>query len=694
MTGRFCKKVAASKRLMAVTGEAIAALAVLVILFNLVDAALTKPVFYRVTISTLCFGAALIATAIRPRAGIAFCIFVAPLLPNITFQIQAFTGYGRIFPVDMPGFELAVGLFLGALAHRVLPRSGAEHPSTPAIGLPWQAGMVMLFLSLSVVLGIARNLSQSQSLFQPSVLIQELLHIRAIGWHDDYRPLVDWVAYGIAAALMAVLVPALRSWPDRNEVVFKPLVYGVLVAAAIGCAQSATGMGLRLTQLVFRNDHWGYTALGFQPDIHAFAGHMLLGVCGLLGYWIQTPSPVMRIVIPAVTVPLASVALLLSKSKSSVALAILLIAVLALIWVLRHAPRARRALGWGSLAVICAIGFSFYLWNNAWLAGLTSLAQSRGFANLEALNFELARRPEIFMAGVRMFSAFPLLGLGQGDFYRLSANFAFSESPFLSQTLNGENAHNYFLQVLAENGLIGVALFTFMLASPVCRVRNKVVLVPTLVALASIFIGNIYAHSLLVRENLLVATALLSLVYAWAWESDSQFGVESGQPARWRAHPGARILLALCAIGVLLAAAYEVKRSFHRLPFTSDVQCQVFRPQTPDGWTAGLYQEPMALGARGVTFVVGAALPDAGMRPLTAEVQIVHESRGVLAKQEFLITQPGAQRLGITLPGSVQVDDDGYRAVVKLQRCFIPKNLGINGDGRRLGLLIKSVEFD
>ena len=31
---------------------------------------------------------------------------------------------------------------------------------------------------------------------------------------------------------------------------------------------------------------------------------------------------------------------------------------------------------------------------------------------------------------------------------------------------------------------------------------------------------------------------------------------------------------------------------------------------------------------------------------------------------------------------------------MKLQRCFIPKNLGINGDGRRLGMLIKSVEFD
>ena len=693
-TGRLCKAGAVVQRLISLAGEMVVALTVLVILYNLVDAAIAKPAFYRVTISTLCFAAALIATAIRPRFGISLCVFLAPLLPNVTFQIQAFLGYGRILPVDTPGFDLAAGLFVGALAHRFLQRSGKGTRTWPVIDLPWQAGLALLYLSLSALLAIARNLAQSQSLFELPALVLSLQQIRAISWHDDYRPLVDLVAYGAAGALLAILVPALRARPDRNDIVFKPLVYGVLIAAAIGCAQSATGIGLRLTQLVFRNDRLGYTALGFQPDIHAFAGHMLLGVCGLLGYWIQTPSRVMRILIPVAVVPLASVALVLSKSKSSVALAIVLMAVLALAWGLRHAPRARRVLAWGALAAVCALGASFYFWNDAWLAGLTWMAQRRGFADLEAVNFELARRPEIFMAGLRMFSEFPLLGLGQGEFYRLSANFAFSKSPFLAQTLNGENAHNYFLQVLAENGLIGVALFTLMLASPICRVRHKVVLVPALVALASVLVGNIYAHSLLVRENLLVAAALVSLLYAWARVEAPFPGAQAAQPACWWARPGARVVLALLAIGVMLAAAFEAKRSLHRFPFTQDVQCQVLRPQTPDGWTTGLYREPMPLGARGITFVLGAAPPDAGARPLSAEVQVIHEKRGVLATRTFMIAQPGAQRLGVTLPENVLVDDDDYWAVVKLQRCFIPKNLGINGDGRRLGMLIKSVEFD
>lgn len=685
---------AAGRRLMVFAGELVVALAALVVLYNLVDTAIAKPAFYRVTISTLCFGAAFIATTIRPRIGVALCIFLAPLLPNVTFQIQAFLGYGRIFPVDTPGLDLIAGLLLGSIAHWGLSRGRGLARNVQVFALPWQAALVLVFITLSVLLAISRNLAQSQSQFSIPALVLNLHHVRAIGWHDDYRPLTDWVSYGIAFGFMAVLIPVLRSCRDRNDVVFKPLVLGVLVAAAIGCAQSATGMGLRLTQLVFRNDHLGYTALGFQPDIHAFAGHMLLGACGLLGYWYQTKSRAMRVVIPVFVVPLAAIALVLSKSKSSVAIAVVLMGILILCWALRESPRLLKALGWAAFAGALALGLSFYLWNDAWLAFLTSLAQARGFADLEAVNFEMARRPEIFMAGLRMFSEFPLLGLGQGDFYRLSANFDFSKSPFLTQFLNGENAHNYFLQVLAENGLVGVALFAFMLASPVIACRDKRVLVPAIVALASVFAGNVYAHSLLVRENLLIATALVSLLYAWSTEY--ALPVNSGHTgfAQQTLGGAGRVALALVVLGIATAAFFEARNSLRRFPFTTDVQCQVFRPQTPDGWTAGRHREPMALGAHGFSFVIGAAPPDAGQRPIAAEIQITHDTRGILARRAFMLNNPGSQRIGIALPPGNQVDDDEYKAVIRLDRCFIPKNMGINGDDRRLGTLVRSIEFD
>ena len=107
-----------------------------------------------------------------------------------------------------------------------------------------------------------------------------------------------------------------------------------------------------------------------------------------------------------------------------------------------------------------------------------------------------------------------------------------------------------------------------------------------------------------------------------------------------------------------------------------------------------MYHEILPLGARGFSFIIGAVPPDAGAYPLRVEARITHARRGVLATQEFTIGEPGTHRIGVALPAGEQVDDDDYRADLRLQRCFIPKNLNINADARRLGVLIKSVDID
>jgi len=211
-----------------------------------------------------------------------------------------------------------------------------------------------------------------------------------------------------------------------------------------------------------------------------------------------------------------------------------------------------------------------------------------------------------------------------------------------------------------------------------------------------VFMGNIYAHSLLVRDNLILVAALVSLLYASSYNTDTPRSAERVSPPGWwgisRPYLGA--VLAALALLLTAAAAYEVRTSYRKSPFTTDVQCQVHRAQTPDGWTAGLYHETLPMGARGFRFIISAVHPDVGAHPLHMEVRIVHAKRGVLATQEFTIGTPGAHRIGTALPAGEQVDDDHYRAELRLQRCFIPKNMGINADGRRLGVLIKSLEID
>ena len=55
-----------------------------------------------------------------------------------------------------------------------------------------------------------------------------------------------------------------------------------------------------------------------------------------------------------------------------------------------------------------------------------------------------------------MIDARPLFGVGVGQYYRTSPQFL---SPQLAWTYGFENAHNYFLQIGGELGLVGLGLF-------------------------------------------------------------------------------------------------------------------------------------------------------------------------------------------------------------------------------------------
>jgi len=98
----------------------------------------------------------------------------------------------------------------------------------------------------------------------------------------------------------------------------------------------------------------------------------------------------------------------------------------------------------------------------------------------------------------------------------------------------------------------------------------------------------------------------------------------------------------------------------------------------------------MPLGSHGITLNIAGTQPDVAKRPLPAVLSIVHTEKGVLAKSELSFTQDAPTRIEVNLPEGVVTSDIQYRAVLRLQRCFIPKNMGINADDRRLGIRIQS----
>jgi O-antigen ligase len=685
------------KESCASVGFVITLLISLIVIFNQLESLKALDPYYRITIPALCLAFSFIVSTINLRLGIIACVFALPLLPNLAWQIQIHFGYGRILSLHNSGLDLMAGLFLGGLANQWIK---TKHISVKQ-SFPWQLGLLMLVLTASVSLAIARNLHQTASPFQLSSLLYNLMHLRSIGWHDDYRPLVDWVVFGCASSLIYIIVTALTSLHNRNEYIFKPLIISLLIAAYVGFKQSKYGMGLSLDQLNFRIDRFGYMALGFQHDIHAFAGQMLIGAIGLWGYLYYAKSIQSKLFILS-CIPVFWVALFLSKSKSNFALATICLVFIFTVWLFRHS-RLMLPILKSTLFFFVLVVLSVVLFHGVWISSLIKLTTYFGLPDLNTINLKLSYRPEVYLAALKFFALYPILGLGQSEFYRQSADYALTNSYFLSINQNGENAHNYFLQTLAETGLIGITVFTLLIFYPIFRIKNKRLLIPAGLALGAIFIGNIFAHSMLVRENLFIAACFIGLMYAClngeqtsavtakvdSINKEPKYSAYSTK-LKLLKHP---YLIAIFTIFIMVASLREVYFSFRSAPFLKDVQCFKERKLDADGWSSGVFNVAIPQGAKGVTLNIKGTQPYVTKRPLAADLNILHGESHLMESSQILFNRDGFYQVSVNFAKGAMADDEKYRAELRLERCFIPRNLNMNADGRRLGIQIESITF-
>jgi O-antigen ligase len=181
-----------------------------------------------------------------------------------------------------------------------------------------------------------------------------------------------------------------------------------------------------------------------------------------------------------------------------------------------------------------------------------------GFATLNALSRD---RLELHGAALRMGWAYPFFGIGLGDFFRLSAIIEFSGSPFMVR-LGGENAHNYFFQTFAEVGFLGIFCFSLIFLVPVFKCSQRERLVPVAIAILSIFAGNVYSHSLIIKENLFLLTCLLALLIAHQSESTRIHYFERIKDSRLK------VTALFCVISaVIFFSLKEIDGSFYKIPF-------------------------------------------------------------------------------------------------------------------------------
>jgi hypothetical protein len=84
-------------------------------------------------------------------------------------------------------------------------------------------------------------------------------------------------------------------------------------------------------------------------------------------------------------------------------------------------------------------------------------------------------REQFVESSLRMMAARPWFGVGIGQYRRMSSLFL---SPQLAWTYGIENAHNYFLQIGGELGVVGLGLFVVWLGAAIARAVRAVTLVP------------------------------------------------------------------------------------------------------------------------------------------------------------------------------------------------------------------------
>lgn len=630
--------------------------------------------------------------------GLAIVVALLPLTAGIPNLLSTLFGVNAL-AMPNPGLDLVAGVLLAYFVRTLLRRVGQRQSLSGEINSlfmtsPWPVGLVVLMITASVVLAIARNLYLSATSTSIRGVLFNLIHFRPIDWRADYLPIGNWVAYALAVGLIILVISALRKLDpeSRNQWIFRSLMVGLVISAGTGLMQAATGWGLPEAQLQFRKDAFGYAAMGLQPDLHAFAAHMLLGVVGLWGYFLVCKNGTEKFVI-AVIFLLCTAGLIASKSRASLLIALVALVVLGLIYFYRHSKK-RFVISLTIFAVVIGILLlgAGSVPGLAWVGELMTQMQSRRLDSLSDLGGMMGSRFEIWSAVANMFSAYPLMGVGEGEFYRLSSNISFARSEFL-QLNRGENAHNYFLQVLAENGLVGIAVFAIAFVVPYRACQNKQWILPASIGLFSLFLGNVFAHSFLVRENLLLGATLLGLIYCFS-------GIANTNTLNQRMTlPDYNPLLGLLAIAALLVGTLiEVGSSFGKLPFVAGADCFIKDVRSSsDGWTSGAWEELLPKGAQSIELVAFPNRPNIHKQPISGRLEMLVwiPGRGKVSVnvREYEWTTNTPMKVGLDMPA--EYDNSPHVKSVRLQlsSCYTPRNLGINTDGRRLGVQIEDVQW-
>jgi O-antigen ligase len=200
--------------------------------------------------------------------------------------------------------------------------------------------------------------------------------------------------------------------------------------------------------------------------------------------------------------------------------AVALAGVLGFAWVSRHKWHRRfRAL----LAAIAIIFVALVLVD--WLVA--------GYATQADMRRAFVDRFEFSLAALRAWADHPAFGVGIGQLWSVSGNYILSAE--VRQFATQENAHNNFLQILAELGLVGFVCFMWLLVvlarqvSTALRTRGDATLAGVAGGLLAFLLTCLVGHPLLTPDVTLAFWLMLGVAAALALD-----GVPAADPGSRR----------------------------------------------------------------------------------------------------------------------------------------------------------------
>lgn len=505
------------------------------------------------------FNLALLIAVISRKWSVFFVIFSLPLLPGFHEQIQHLYKPAVPYFVGYPSIDIIAGFIVGSYIRQIFE---FRKLSISKLAPPWPLGLLLIILVCSTALAISRNLWQSASPFNWQDLFLSLMSFKLLNKSHDFAPLVDMIVYGFAGLIVIYISEILRKNSDREEIIFKPVVIALIISASYGIFQAFSTIGLPTATIAYRPESIGYGAIGFQADIHSFAAHMLLGAVGLFGFLSRVDQKYWRYVTIS-AISLSWIAIILSKSRASLLLACITILIIFICNIKYKQQNLYRHIFYFLLFLTSGLIVIFYTGHYLWIKELYIAVSNPDLKGFEVLN-ELSRwRLEFHTAAIHMFSQFPLFGLGKGEFFRLSSILEFSNSPWMVRA-GGENAHNYFLQILSEVGVVGIISFMSVFLWPFFNVKKRLVLIPATFGIISLFLGNLYSHSFIIRDNLMLLSIFVGLLYSYTCQQKRRVSFYSQTLER-------QYLIVICFgiafILTLLGVVNEVIHSFGKLPF-------------------------------------------------------------------------------------------------------------------------------